>query len=112
MPAALDDLRVVDISTTFAGAWCTRMLADFGADVLVVEPNDGHPLRRLGPFTADGTSIPAAHLFVNKRSIVLDADAERDSLLPLVATADIVVSSDSPETLGSKRLTYADLHNN
>jgi crotonobetainyl-CoA:carnitine CoA-transferase CaiB-like acyl-CoA transferase len=46
MDRALDDLTVLDISTTPAGAWCSRLLADFGADVVVAEPVGG-PIDRL-----------------------------------------------------------------
>ena len=41
----LTDIRVVDLTTTIAGAYCTKVLADAGAEVVLVEPADGSPLR-------------------------------------------------------------------
>ena len=47
---ALGGLRVIDLSETIAGAYCTRLLADHGAEVIKVEPPDtGDRLRALGP---------------------------------------------------------------
>ena len=109
MAAALDDLRVIDLSTSFAGAWCTRLLADFGADVVVVETPEGCPLRRLGPFTDEGESIPARHLLLNKRSVALSVGEDRRKLLDLVHAADIVVVSEPPSSLRALRLTYEDI---
>ena len=82
MGDALGGIRVLDLSNRASGAWCTRLLADFGADVVLVEPPEGHALRRIGPFADDHSSIPAAYLLANKRSLVLEApasDAESSS---------------------------------
>ena len=43
---SLADLRVLDLSGGVAGAFCTKLFADYGADVVVLEPPAGHPLRR------------------------------------------------------------------
>src|ERR1041385_6878494 len=98
MAAALAGRRVVDLSTSVAGGWCSRMLADFGANVVVVEPPGGSPLRALAPFDDAGRGLLAALLLANKRSVVLDpgVPAERSALLELVRSADIVVSSATP----------------
>src|SRR5687767_7650263 len=63
---ALEGLRVIDLSTTVAGAWCTRLLADFGADVILLEAKDGHPTRRLEPLTEGGKSVVAEYVLANK----------------------------------------------
>ena len=55
-PRALDDLTVLDLTSSLAGAWCSRLLADFGATVILVEPPEGSPLRRLEPFAVDPAS--------------------------------------------------------
>ena len=79
----LDDLRVVDLSTEIAGPYCTKLLADAGADVVKVEAADGDPLRhwRSG----------ALFKFLNtsKRSVVGDVAA--DEVRALIAAADIVI---------------------
>jgi crotonobetainyl-CoA:carnitine CoA-transferase CaiB-like acyl-CoA transferase len=108
--AALQDIRVIDLSTSVAGVWCSRMLADFGADVVMVEPPGGHPVRALAPFTPDGLSIPARYFLVNKRSVVLDVDdaGQRDAIRRLASEADVVVSSARPGELVARGLRYAD----
>ena len=95
MASALADLRVIDISTSASGAWCSRMLAGFGADVVMLEPPAGHPMRREAPFDAAGESIPGAYFLTGKRSAVFDPAAEDAAarLLALTARADVVVSS-------------------
>ncbi len=108
---ALDDLHVLDISTSVAGSWCSRWLADFGADVAIVEPPTGHPIRALGPFDDDGASILAAFLLANKRSVTLDLEAGegRRLVLDLARHADVVVSSAPPSRLRALDLCYADI---
>ncbi|MFB3106187.1 MAG: CoA transferase, partial [Pseudomonadales bacterium] len=41
----LAGIRVVDLGVRASTAWCSRLLADYGADVQMIEPTDGHPLR-------------------------------------------------------------------
>lgn len=93
MPGALGHLLVVDFSDTLAGQYCARLLADFGADVMLVEPPAGSPIRRLEPFSASGNSLQFFHLNTNKRSSVLDLQTEagRSRLQALMAGADVVV---------------------
>src|SRR4051794_22319647 len=55
VPQPLNDLRVVDLSTWIAGAYCTKLLADAGAEVVKVEPPGRDPLRR---WSASGAAIP------------------------------------------------------
>lgn len=99
MPQPLDGLRVVDLSSWIAGAYCTRLLSDAGADVVVVDPPGGAPLRR---WSASGAKIAHGrsgalfnHLAGGKRSVLLDpADASaRDRLDGLLAHAEAVVWS-------------------
>ena len=107
---ALDDLRVIDISTSVAGAWCSRLLADFGAEVTIVEPATGHPLR--SDATAESRAI-GQYVLANKSSVVLDvADAsQRNDLLALIRSADVLVSSYSPAELARLGLGYDELGN-
>ena len=92
----LTGLRVVDLSSWIAGAYCTKLLADAGADVVKVEPPAGDPLRR---WSASGTTIdPGAdgplfdYLAASKRSVVVDP-ADDDALDELLADADVAVWS-------------------
>ena len=87
-PTPLHDLRVVEISDRIAGAYCGKLLADAGADVIKVEPADGDPLRR---FTASGSVPPGdedsplfTYLNAGKRSVTSFSDE-------LLTGADIVI---------------------
>jgi crotonobetainyl-CoA:carnitine CoA-transferase CaiB-like acyl-CoA transferase len=90
---ALGHLSVLDLSEIISGQYCSRLLADFGADVLLIEPPGGSVTRRTGPFRADGRSQLFLHLNLGKRALTLDpaTAAGRDRLAGLVATADIVL---------------------
>ena len=79
----LDGVRVIDLSTDVAGAFATRLLGVYGADVVLVEPPGGHPVRSIPPRAGgiDGgpdASILGAYLHAGKRSIVLDLDTPED----------------------------------
>ncbi len=92
-------LTVFEFSKTVAGAYCGRLLATLGADVVTVEPKAGGPVRSLGPFPSDADDIEAgaAHLHLNtsKRSVALDLDSKDGSLAleRLLEHADVVVQS-------------------
>jgi len=87
------NLTVIDASTSAAGAYCTRMFAAFGADVVVAEAPGGHPLRQAPPWITAGEAEPVsaawAYLAAGKRSVVADEAA----LDRLAAAADLVVLS-------------------
>jgi len=105
MTPPLSELRVVDLSTWIAGAYCTKLLADGGAEVVKVEAPGGDPLRR---WSASGADIGADddgalfnYLAASKQSVVVDLDAagQIESLHDLIAKADAVVwSRSSPLT--------------
>ena len=80
---ALADIRVVDLSTGVAGPLAAMMLADFGADVVKVEPPSGDPGRSRPGFAMWNRS---------KRRLTIDAEATPDRLLDLLAVADVCVS--------------------
>lgn len=107
---ALGDIVVVDFSESAAAAWCSRMLADMGATVIVVEPPDGHPLRREAPFDDEGRSIVGELFLANKQSLVLDVDSEtgREQLRRLVRRCGVAVSSRRPHELAALGLRYQD----
>jgi crotonobetainyl-CoA:carnitine CoA-transferase CaiB-like acyl-CoA transferase len=87
----LGRLRVLDLGGAESDA-VSRVFADLGADVLKIEPPAGSPARRALPSVA-GASIAFALHNANKRSAVLDPDddADRERLVELAGTADIVV---------------------
>lgn len=97
---ALSDLRVLDLSQHLAGPFCTKLFADFGADVIKVEsPGQGDSARHLGPFPNGEPNPDASGVFLylntNKRSVTLDVTTAtgRELLRELAGTADIVVES-------------------
>ncbi len=96
----LAGLKVVEICTTIAGPACARLLADFGAEVIKIEPPDGDPVRQMGRHVGD-VSLYAASILRNKRSVVLDLKlpADRDVAHALIAQADILVENNRPGVL-------------
>ncbi len=70
------ELRVLDLSGRVAGAYASKLFADYGADVIAVEPPGGSPLRRQGPFASGRpdreTGASWLYLGTNKRSVTLD----------------------------------------
>ena len=99
MPGALEGLRVVDLTTGLAGPMATMMLSDHGADVIKVEPPRGDPQRAY---------VGSVVTNRGKRSVVLDCDVanDRDRLLALVDTADVLVESFAPGHLAARGLDY------
>ncbi|HET8601241.1 MAG TPA: CoA transferase [Segeticoccus sp.] len=95
--AALDGVRVLDLSRVLAGPYCTGLLAELGADVVKVESPAGDDARHLGPFL-DGESVYFAQLNRGKRSIVLDLkdEGDRETLHRLAEKADVVVENFRP----------------
>ncbi len=113
MEQALSDMKVVDLTHNIAGPYCTKLLADYGADVIKIErPGQGDMARRLGPFPGD---IPHPeksglflHLNTNKRSVTLNLKSAtgRKVFLDLVKGADVVVESFRPGVMASFGLDY------
>jgi len=101
--AALDGIKVLDLSRVLAGPWCTQILADLGADVVKIErPGTGDDTRTWGPpFLKDaaGADTPQSTYFTacnrNKRSVTVDMAApEGQALLRKMALqADVVVEN-------------------
>lgn len=106
--------RVLDLSGPEA-VFCGKLLADYGADVVRVEPPGGDPSRERGPFAGDEEGPDRSLYFLfyntNKRSITLDLESERGRALfrRLVAQADVVVESFPVGHMASLGLGYDDL---
>ena len=112
---ALQGVRVLDLTQHVAGPYCTKLLADFGADIIKVERPQGDPARSLPPFASDEPhqerSLLFAYLNTNKKSITLDLKtATGKSLLHrLLADTDIVVENFAPRVMPSLGLDYDSL---
>ena len=110
----LAGVRVVELTTTWAGPMCGCMLADFGAEVVKVEHPAGEVARRSPPFLP-GTDPPVSFMQAtvnrNKRSLTLDLHhAEgRDVFRRLVASADILVENFRPGTLDRWGIGWTEL---
>ena len=98
--APLDGIRVIDLSRNVAGPYASYLLAQFGADVVKVEPPGGDPSRRFGPFPADQPDPERSGLFLhlnrNKRSIMLDPAHDAATIRRLAADADVLIEDFAP----------------
>ncbi len=117
MPSGpLEGVRVVDLTHYMAGPFCTKLLADFGADVIKIEqPSGGDPTRHMGPFHGDDPhpekSALFLHLNTNKRSVTLNLQAEAGKRVfqRLLEKADILVESFRPGVVADLGFDYATL---
>ena len=103
---ALAGLRVLELGGRIAGPYCTKLLADQGADVIKIEhPAGGDVARRWGPYRDDVPSIECGGLFLhvntNKRSVCIDHSTRhgRQLVAALAAEADLVVEAARPGAL-------------
>jgi len=113
---ALSGVRVLDLTNYIAGPYCTKLLADFGAEVIKVErPRHGDGLRTLGPFPRDIPDPEKSGLFLylntNKRGITLDLGSPRgrEVFMDLVRQCDILVESFEPRVMAGWGLDYEHL---
>jgi len=109
----LSGFKVLDLTWHIAGPFCTKMLADYGADVIKVErPGTGDPARSMGPFLGNEPhpekSGLFAHLNVNKKGITpnLKNPAGRKLFQELLQGVDIMVESFRPHVLPGLGLGY------
>ncbi|KQY75001.1 MULTISPECIES: CaiB/BaiF CoA-transferase family protein [unclassified Ensifer] len=94
----LEGIKVLDLSRLVAGNMLSLQLADFGADVIKIEPPAGDPLRE---WKDEGLSLFWKTYGRNKRSVVLNLreTADREALWALVASADVFIENFRPGTL-------------
>lgn len=107
MPGVLNNLKVLDLTSGIAGPMTAMLLGDNGADVIKIEPPGGDPARRTeGPHRLGYTVWQRG-----KRSAFLDLaqGADRDVLLALARTADVLVESYKPGETAALGVDYATL---
>ena len=112
MTAALSDLRVVEMGQLLAGPFCGQLLADFGADVIKLEPpGQGDPMREWGREKADGRSLWWPVVARGKRSVTINLREKdgQDLARRLIATADVVIENFRPGTLEKWGMAPEDL---
>ena len=109
----LSGLRVVDLTQGIAGPYCTKLLADHGADVIKIErPGDGDYARAMGPFPDDAPHPEKSGVFLslntNKRGITLDLRTTEgvEAVKELVKGADVLVESFKPGAMERFGLGY------
>ena len=102
-------LKVVEIGHYIAAPFCTRILADLGAEVIKVEPPGGDPFRGWGA-SVNGNSVWFSVHGRNKLSVVLDLKRDRDTMLKLAARADVLVENLRAGGLERMRLGPDELH--
>ena len=105
--------RVLDLTHYMAGPYCTKLLADYGADVVKIEkPGEGDRVRRVGPFFNDEPHPEKSGLFLylntNKRAITLNLETQtgREIFKELVKDADVVVENFHPGVMAAWGLDY------
>ena len=109
----LSGIKVVDLTHYIAGPYCTKLLANFGADVVKIEkPQSGDGARKLPPFLGNEPDMEKSGLFLNlntnKKSVTLNLKSEtgKSILKKLVEKADIVVENFAPRVMPSLGLDY------
>jgi crotonobetainyl-CoA:carnitine CoA-transferase CaiB-like acyl-CoA transferase len=108
MNGPLAGIRVLDLTTVQMGPWCTRIMSDFGADVIKVEAPEGDSSRYTGVPKHRGMSGSFQHNGRGKRSIAMDLkqpDA-RDAIRRLIPTVDAFASNIRPAALARLGLDY------
>src|SRR6478736_7910744 len=113
-PAALAGVRVLDLSG-LAGQYCGKQFADLGADVILVEPVGGSPVRREGPFLGDRAhvefSLQFAYFNAGKRGAAIDLDRPQGQHIvrQLAKDADLIIENEKPGLMERRGLSFASL---
>jgi crotonobetainyl-CoA:carnitine CoA-transferase CaiB-like acyl-CoA transferase len=110
--APLQGLRILDLTSMVLGPYATQILADYGADVIKIEPPQGDLVRKSGMTKSADMGALYLQLNRNKRSVVLDLKqaSARKALLRLCENADVLVHNNRPAAMRRLELTDDDVH--
>lgn len=110
---ALEDLKILELGNFISAAYCTKLFADLGAEVIKIEePNVGDEARRYGPFPGDIPHQERSGLFLylnaNKQGITLNlrTSTGRKVFKQLIEKIDILVENNPPQVMEKYELTY------
>ena len=109
---ALEGIRVIELGQRVSAPYCAKLFADYGADVIKVEPPEGDAARQWGPFPGDVPHPEKSGLYqflnTNKRSITLDVTSAdgRARLLELLRSADVLIENNRPGRMREWGLDY------
>lgn len=105
----LTGIRVIETGVLLAGPFCARLLADFGAEVIKIEPpNEGDPMRTTGQALLDGKSLWWPSISRNKKCVTLNLRVPEGQtiLRQLIAGADVLIENFRPGTFEGWGLGY------
>jgi len=108
----LDGVRVIEMGSLLAGPFCGQLLADFGAEVIKIEPpGKGDPMRQWGRNRKEGKTLWWPIIARNKKSVTLNLREEEGQNLArrLITGADVVVENFRPGTMERWGMGYEDL---
>jgi crotonobetainyl-CoA:carnitine CoA-transferase CaiB-like acyl-CoA transferase len=108
----LEGIKVIDLSAVMSGPFCSQLLADFGADVLKIEPpGTGDMMRDFGPPFVKGESYYFLLHNRNKRSMTLNLQSAKgmEVFRKLATTADIILENFRPAVKRKLKIGYEDL---
>lgn len=109
MARPLEQIRVIDLTTTMAGPFGSMVLGDLGAEVIKIEPIDGGDAsREIPPYFHDGESMYYISLNRNKRSVTLnlDTDKGKEIFYALVKKSDVVIANFRPGIMTKLKIDY------
>jgi formyl-CoA transferase len=112
VPGPLADVLVLEMGHLLAGPFCGHLLADFGAEVIKVEPPErGDPMREWGHVRADETPLWWPILARNKKSVTIDLRQKAGQHLAreLVQQTDVLIENFRPGTLERWGMSYQEL---
>ncbi len=113
LTAALEDVRVLDMTQIMAGPFCAMLLADLGAEVIKIEnPRGGDDSRRMAPPYYNGESAAFLAVNRNKYGLALDIRTERgkELLWKLIDSADVLIENFRPGTMDRLGFGYEQVH--